>query len=244
MSAAYDAPQVVGMDLHRRRSVLISARHPSCLLSLSGPRTVMSSLRQALTDAVTAGELPPSAHPDVLVSLLIGSFYARYNGTSDLPGDWPQRTLQAVWARPAPFTSPSHPAAAATLTPAPGDRVLPPGGRVVTAPAISPGRPADDRTGPHDDRPSCAPTQTRNPPARRNRPAFPVRRPTATADNRSSRRTGRGPYAAATPSDAAAAAPNTRSCAPADAGCCGSESPAVGAPHQHGPLVRAEAGCI
>ena len=28
---------------------------------------------------------------------LIGSFYARYIGASDLPDDWPQRTLQAIW---------------------------------------------------------------------------------------------------------------------------------------------------
>jgi hypothetical protein len=48
-------------------------------------------------DGVTAGELPSSADPDVLTSMLIGSFYARYIGASDLPDDWPQRTLQAVW---------------------------------------------------------------------------------------------------------------------------------------------------
>jgi hypothetical protein len=48
-------------------------------------------------DGVTDDELPSSADPEVLTSMLIGSFNARYIGASDLPDDWPQRALQAVW---------------------------------------------------------------------------------------------------------------------------------------------------
>ena len=101
-----DAMAVLGTLLAEER------RHPELLeifrSRLAGPRRAL--LRQALTEAATAGELPSSADPDILVSLLIGSFYARYIGASDLPSDWPQRTLQAVWPdespSPAPRTTP------------------------------------------------------------------------------------------------------------------------------------------
>ena len=90
-------------------------RHPELLeifrTRLAGPRRGL--LRQALMDGVTAGELPSPADPDVLTNMLIGSFYARYIGTSDLPGDWPQRTLQAIWpdqsSRPGFRTTPQPP---------------------------------------------------------------------------------------------------------------------------------------
>jgi AcrR family transcriptional regulator len=64
-------------------------------IRLAGPRRAL--LRQALTDGIAAGELPPSADPDVLTNMLLGSFYARYIGTSELPDDWPRRTLASVW---------------------------------------------------------------------------------------------------------------------------------------------------
>ena len=97
-------------------TLLAEERHHPELLEifrtrLAGPRRGL--LRQALLDGVTAGELPSSADPDVLTSMLIGSFYARYIGTSDLPGDWPQRTLQAIWpdqsSRPGFRTTPQPP---------------------------------------------------------------------------------------------------------------------------------------
>ena len=88
-----DAMAVLGTLLAEER------RHPELLeifrSRLAAPRRDL--LRQALTDGVMAGELPSSADPDALTSMLIGSFYARYIGASDLPGDWPQRTLQAIW---------------------------------------------------------------------------------------------------------------------------------------------------
>jgi AcrR family transcriptional regulator len=87
-----DAMAVLGTLLAEQR------RHPELLeifrTRLAAPRRAL--LRQALLDGVTAGELP-SSDPDVLTSMLIGSFYARYIGASDLPDDWPQRILQEVW---------------------------------------------------------------------------------------------------------------------------------------------------
>jgi AcrR family transcriptional regulator len=88
-----DAMAVVGTLLAEER------RHPELLETfrtrLVGPRR--AALRQALADGVKTGELPPSADPEVLASMLIGSFYARYLATSDLPDDWAERTLRPVW---------------------------------------------------------------------------------------------------------------------------------------------------
>jgi AcrR family transcriptional regulator len=74
-------------------------RHPELLAAfrrrLVEPRR--AALREALAAGISSGELPDSADPDVLASMLIGSFYARYIATSDIPGDWAERTLRAVW---------------------------------------------------------------------------------------------------------------------------------------------------
>jgi hypothetical protein len=88
-----DAMAVVGTLLAEER------RHPELLQAfrarLAGPRRAL--LRQALADGVEVGELPPSTDPEVIASMLIGSFYARYIATSDLPDDWAQRVLSPVW---------------------------------------------------------------------------------------------------------------------------------------------------
>jgi AcrR family transcriptional regulator len=74
-------------------------RHPELLAAfrqrLAEPRR--AALRRALAEGVSSGELPDSADPDVLASMLIGSFYARYIATSEIPDDWAQRTLGHVW---------------------------------------------------------------------------------------------------------------------------------------------------
>ncbi|MGH3394649.1 MAG: TetR-like C-terminal domain-containing protein [Streptosporangiaceae bacterium] len=74
-------------------------RHPELLQAfrarLAGPRRAL--LRQALSDGIKAGELPPSTDPEAIASMLIGSFYARYIATSDLPDDWAQRVLSPLW---------------------------------------------------------------------------------------------------------------------------------------------------
>jgi len=84
---------VVGTLLSEER------RHPELLAAfrdrLVGPRR--AALRRALAEGISSGELPESADPDVLASMLIGSFYARYIATSDIPDDWAERTLRHVW---------------------------------------------------------------------------------------------------------------------------------------------------
>ena len=74
-------------------------RHPELLAAFRGrlvePRR--SALREVLAEGVSGGELPDSADPDLLASLLIGSFYARYIATSDIPGDWAEQVLRHVW---------------------------------------------------------------------------------------------------------------------------------------------------
>jgi AcrR family transcriptional regulator len=74
-------------------------RHPELLDAfrqrLAEPRR--AALRRALADGISSGQLPDSADPDVLASMLIGSFYARYIATSDIPDDWAERILRHVW---------------------------------------------------------------------------------------------------------------------------------------------------
>jgi len=74
-------------------------RHPELLATfrnrLVGPRR--AALHHALAEGISSGELPDSADPDVLTSMLVGSFYARYIATSDIPDDWAERTLRQVW---------------------------------------------------------------------------------------------------------------------------------------------------
>jgi AcrR family transcriptional regulator len=88
-----DSLAIVGTLLAEER------RHPELLSAfrsrLVEPRRAL--LRDALVDAVEAGELPRSADPEVLASMLIGSFYARYLAASAIPDDWAERTLRQAW---------------------------------------------------------------------------------------------------------------------------------------------------
>jgi AcrR family transcriptional regulator len=74
-------------------------RHPELLAAfrnrLVEPRRAV--LRRAVADGIRAGELPASADPDVLVNMLVGSFYARYLATSGIPDGWAEQTLGLVW---------------------------------------------------------------------------------------------------------------------------------------------------
>ena len=93
-------------NLLRRNSMAVvgtllaeEQRHPELLglfrSRLVEPRRVR--LRQALADGIEAGELPQSADPEALASMLIGSFYARYLAASAIPDDWAERMLQQAW---------------------------------------------------------------------------------------------------------------------------------------------------
>ena len=81
-------------------TLLAEERHHPELLSAFRSRLVeprRALLRDALADAIEAGELPQSADPEVLASMLIGSFYARYLAASIIPDDWAERTLRQAW---------------------------------------------------------------------------------------------------------------------------------------------------
>ena len=81
-------------------TLLAEERHHPELLSAFRSRLVeprRALLRDALADAIEAGELPQSADPEVLASMLVGSFYARYLAASAIPDDWAERTLRQVW---------------------------------------------------------------------------------------------------------------------------------------------------
>ena len=93
--------QPVAQELHggSRHALAEEHRHPELLAAfrhrLVEPRR--AALRRVLAEGISGGELPDSADPEVLASMLIGSFYARYIATSDLPDDWAERSLRQVW---------------------------------------------------------------------------------------------------------------------------------------------------
>jgi len=62
---------------------------------LVGPRRAM--LRGAVVDAIGARELPAKADAEVIVNMLIGSFYARLIAGAQIPKDWPQRVVDLIW---------------------------------------------------------------------------------------------------------------------------------------------------
>ena len=74
-------------------------RHPELLAAfrsrLVEPRR--AALSRALADGVSSGELAKSADTEVLASMLIGSFYARYIATSEIPDGWAEQSLQHIW---------------------------------------------------------------------------------------------------------------------------------------------------
>lgn len=74
-------------------------RHPELLAAfrsrLVEPRR--AALSRALADGVSSGELAKSADTEVLASMLIGSFYARYVATSEIPDGWAEQILQHIW---------------------------------------------------------------------------------------------------------------------------------------------------
>jgi AcrR family transcriptional regulator len=78
------------------------ARQPTLLghfrTRLVQPRRAM--LRQALARGASTGQLPASVDLDAVVSLLIGSFYARYLSDGEIPDGWAERVLISIWPTP------------------------------------------------------------------------------------------------------------------------------------------------
>ena len=60
-------------------------------------RTRRALLADALRAGVEAGELPADTDVELVVSMLVGSFYARYIGSGRIPRDWPRRALDQLW---------------------------------------------------------------------------------------------------------------------------------------------------
>lgn len=54
-------------------------------------------LRRALARGLRAGQLGPDLDVDTAVSLLIGSFYARYLRSRRIPDDWAEHVLGVIW---------------------------------------------------------------------------------------------------------------------------------------------------
>jgi AcrR family transcriptional regulator len=63
-----------------------------------------SRLSDLLKRGITLGVLRDDLDIDMATHLLIGGFYARYLETSDIPPDWPERTLAALWPALTPNT--------------------------------------------------------------------------------------------------------------------------------------------
>ncbi|HEY0934791.1 MAG TPA: TetR/AcrR family transcriptional regulator [Trebonia sp.] len=81
-------------------TLLAEERHHPGLLGAFRRRLVeprRALLRDALADAIEAGQLPRSTDPEVLASMLVGSFYACYLAASAIPDDWAERTLRQAW---------------------------------------------------------------------------------------------------------------------------------------------------
>ncbi len=75
------------------------ARNPALLARfrarlVKGRRT---QLAEALADGIAAGQLPSETDLDLTVSMLIGSFYARYISHGQIPRDWPGRLVREIW---------------------------------------------------------------------------------------------------------------------------------------------------
>ena len=92
----------------QERGRLAQTQRPVAYLAVT---SVPLLRRVNASEGISSGELPDSADPDVLASMLIGSFYARYIATSDIPDDWAEQTLRHAWpdARSAQPRVQAHP---------------------------------------------------------------------------------------------------------------------------------------
>lgn len=54
-------------------------------------------LAGTLERGIAAGTLRPELDIDAVTSMLIGSLYARYLASSEVPTDWPERVVETLW---------------------------------------------------------------------------------------------------------------------------------------------------
>jgi AcrR family transcriptional regulator len=74
-------------------------RHPELLEQFRRrlDEPLRERLREALALGIQAGRLQPSLDIDAAVSLLIGSLYAQYVRTQQIPDEWAERALSVIW---------------------------------------------------------------------------------------------------------------------------------------------------
>jgi AcrR family transcriptional regulator len=65
---------------------------------LATPRRAM--LAAAIQAGIAEGELAPETDVEVVVNMLIGSFYGIYVARARIPKDWPARVLAQYWPAP------------------------------------------------------------------------------------------------------------------------------------------------
>jgi Tetracyclin repressor-like, C-terminal domain len=74
-------------------------RHPELLEQFRRrlDEPLRERLREVLALGIQAGRLRPGLDIDAAVSLLIGSLYAQYARTQQIPDEWAERTLSVIW---------------------------------------------------------------------------------------------------------------------------------------------------
>ncbi|HEY4005555.1 MAG TPA: TetR/AcrR family transcriptional regulator [Pseudonocardia sp.] len=81
-------------------TVLAEEQHTPDLIAHFRARLVEPRRRRVggvLERGMRSGVLRPGLDVDVVTTALIGSIYARYLATGDVPADWPERTVASVW---------------------------------------------------------------------------------------------------------------------------------------------------
>lgn len=81
-------------------TVLVEERHTPDLIQHFRERLVHPRRRrivEALERGSRSGMLRPGLDAEVVTTMLVGSIYARYLATGDVPADWPERTVDAMW---------------------------------------------------------------------------------------------------------------------------------------------------
>jgi AcrR family transcriptional regulator len=81
-------------------TVLAEEQHTPDLIAHFRARLVEPRRRRVggvLERGMRSGVLRAGLDVDVVTTALIGSVYARYLATGDVPADWPERTVASVW---------------------------------------------------------------------------------------------------------------------------------------------------
>jgi AcrR family transcriptional regulator len=81
-------------------TVLAEEQHTPGLIEHFRERLVHPRRRRVagvLERGVRAGTLRAGLDAELVATMLIGSIYARYIATGDVPADWPERTVASMW---------------------------------------------------------------------------------------------------------------------------------------------------